>query len=706
MKVRAPITPKSSPIAPMEEEEGGLEFGRILNSLRRQLWLIGGVTAVITSLSFFKAITDTPIYQSGFEILTEPVTAEAEVLSSVPQTLSGQQAGEQTTLDATKIKVLRSPALLLPLVEQLQTKYPNLTFGAVKSGLKIQTSEKDILSVSFQHANAQLVEDLLARLSETYLNYSLEDRQKDIRQGIAFVEEQLPNLEERVTTNQEKLQRFRQRYNVVDPTLQAEQLAQQVGEFTKAQLETATQLNEARLLYNNLRLELGGQPPEMLTASALNSNPRYQKLLDKLLEIDTQLSQDSALYLNNSPEMGLLQVQRANLLPLLQREGIRSGQELLSRMQELEFRNQSLLQAINILNQQSKQLSMITREHTDIQRELQIATDNLNQFLTKREALRIDASQRQIPWQLLTPAGRPSPKASSVVQNLILGGTLGLLLGVMAALLLDKLSSILRTENEVKEVSKLPLLGIIPLAEQLAPTRSAFQQGFSWLRLSGSKSTDDRAYPVLLSPFEEAFRSLYTNILLIDPDTPIHSLVISSVVPNSGKTTIALNLAQAAAAMGRRVLLVDTDLRRPDLHQQLNLADQRGLTNIISTPNDLLSVVQPIERESNLWVLPAGTPPPDPMRVLSSQSMEHLMKKAVGSFDLVIYDAPPLLGFADVRLLLAQTDGLLLVVRLNQLKRSLLQQAMEVLKLSGATVFGVVVNGSKEEITSYGYFKN
>lgn len=705
MKVRALIQPKVSSSAPTEEE-GGLELGRIIEVLRRRLLLIAGVTALMAGAGVYKAKTDTPVYISGFEILTEPVTAEAKVLSSVPQTASSQENTEQTaTLDDTKIKVLRSPALLLPLVEQLEAKYPDLDYGKISSSLTIQTSETNVLGVTFQSENAQLVKDLLKLLSEAYLSYSLEDRQKDIRQGIVFVEGQLPNLEARVSAKQEELQRFRQRYNVVDPALQAEQLSQQVGEFTKAQLDTATELNEARLLYESLRAELGGQPPETASASALNSNSRYQRLLDKLLEIDTQIAQDSALYLNGSPEMGVLQLQRNNLIPLLQREGVRSGREMVSQIQELELRNQSLLQAINTVNQRIKQLSVITREHTDIQRELQIATDNLNQFLTKREALRIDASQRQVPWQLLTPPNEPFPVSASVKRNLVLGTILGLLLGVGAALLADRLGGILRTASEVKEITKLPLLGIIPLQEQPEQDETFLQQHLSWLQLASAKLSNSRSSKFVLSPFEEAFRSLYTNILLIDPDTPIHSLVVSSAVPNSGKTTIAINLAQAAAAMGRRVLLIDTDLRQPDLHKELKLPNYRGLSDVVSGHSALLDAVEPIEHEPNLWVLTAGMPPPDPLRLLSSKTMEQLMSKAADEFDLVIYDTPPMLGFADVRLLSAKTDGLLLVVRLDQIKRSLLQQTIEDLRGSGATALGVVANGSKDEITPYTHFR-
>ena len=687
-------------LAPASDDEGGLDLGQVVAAIRRQAFLIVGITTVVASLAQLKTSTEKPVYSSQFEILTKSVTAEEAVISSVPQTLSNRQQ-EPVTPDttATTIRVLTSPRLLLPIVEQLKPKYPDLSSGAIAQSLSITPNGESILAISFSGGDEALVQDVVKVLAQEYLDYSLEERQKDVRQGITFVEEQLPKLEVRVSDQQGKLQRFRQQYNLIDPQTQAQSLSTQASTLAQTQLDTQTRLDEARLLYAGIQTELAGQPIEVASASALDVSARYQKLLDQLLAVDSQIAQQSALYLEDSPEIQVLLDQRRNLEPLLQQESRRVERSMASSIQDLENREQALSQSITVLNQRIKQLSVITREYTDIQREVQIATDNLNQFLTKREGLRIDAAQRQIPWQLLTPPGEPIPSAASAKRNLILGTSLGVLLGVGAALALDRLSNVIHTAKEVKSTTKLPLLGVIPLNHNLDNFKA--MQDATFLLRSASPGLAFAS-----NPFQEAFRSLYANLRLLNPDSPVRSLVISSPTLSNGKTTLATHLALAAAATGQRVLLVDTDLRRPSLHKSLGLSNEIGLTDVISANLDFHSALQSISWEPNLSFLSSGVLPPDPTRILASQSMNSFMATAVEQFDLVIYDAPPLLGFADPYLFAAHTDGILLVVRLNHLKRVLLEQSMNELAVAAVPILGAVANASEEtSFTSSHYYQ-
>ncbi|NJL21586.1 MAG: polysaccharide biosynthesis tyrosine autokinase [Leptolyngbyaceae cyanobacterium SM1_3_5] len=703
-----PPTTSTAQLIQTSEDEGGLQLGQLVGALRRKALLIAGITTIVAVLAQFRVATDKPVYSAGFEILTKSVTVESEVISSVPDTLSNRQqqtATQAGVLDETKIRVLLSPSLLYPIVEQLQPKHPDLDYGTLAANLAILPDSEDILTVTYSSEDPRLVKDVLDIVSEAYLRYSLEERQKDVSQGIEFVQDQLPDLETRVAAQQEKLEQFRQTYNLIDPDTQASLLSNQAGTLAQQRSEAETQLNEARSLYGELHEQIDRQSAESAASSALSNSPRYQKLLDQLLEIDTKIAQDSSLYLEGSLEMQVLQEQRQSLLPLLQREGRRVEAELASQIQELESRTQALAQANLALNQNIQQLSTITRQYTDIQRELQVATENLNQFLAKREALRIDAAQREVPWQLLTPPGDPQPSSASSKRSLALGTILGLLLGVGAALALDRLSNVIHTSKELKDAANLPLLGVIPFSQSLGAT-DAPDEIMIWLQSAGLQVGHDRPFAHSNhSPFLEAFRALAVNIRMSSPDARIRSIAISSAVPNSGKTTIAFYLAQAVAGMGQRVLLVDTDLRRPSVHYRLGLSDTAGLTDVISGGLALEEAAQQMPWESNLFVLPAGTIPPDPARILSSQAMKSLITQSHEAFDLVIFDTPPLLGLADTYLFANCTDGLLLVVRLHQLKRALLEQTLEDLRVSGAPVLGTIANASNERTMNlYSYY--
>jgi polysaccharide biosynthesis transport protein len=169
---------------------------------------------------------------------------------------------------------------------------------------------------------------------------------------------------------------------------------------------------------------------------------------------------------------------------------------------------------------------------------------------------------------------------------------------------------------------------------------------------------------------------------------------------------VAIQLAQAAAAMGQRVLLVDANLRCPTLHNRVGLMNIQGLTDVISQDLEWSNVIERSHDEENLFVMSAGPIPPDSVRLLASQKMQDLMDDLQASFDLVIYDTPPLLGFADAYLLAANTNGMVLVAGLGKLKRTLLQQALEEIQVSGTPILGLIANKSKDStLSSYSHYQ-
>jgi capsular exopolysaccharide synthesis family protein len=275
-----------------------------------------------------------------------------------------------------------------------------------------------------------------------------------------------------------------------------------------------------------------------------------------------------------------------------------------------------------------------------------------------------------------------------------------------AALLVERLDNVFHSPDELKDRTKLPLLGIIPYHKQLkqiTPVATLAETIPSEEESTPNPKNRHKPQWYKASPFLEAFRSLHTNIRFLGSDTPIHSIVISSATPGDGKSTIAVHLAQAAAAMGQRVLLVDADLRRPQVHSVLGLDNPVGLSNVIATELTAKQAIQRLPMWDHLYVLTAGQLPPDPTRLLSSKKMQYLMEQFHAVFDLVIYDTPPVLGLADGRLLAAHTDGVVMVAGLGRTDRSLLMQALDGMKVSSATVLGVVANGVKGYTTSSYY---
>jgi len=432
-------------------------------------------------------------------------------------------------------------------------------------------------------------------------------------------------------------------------------------------------------------------------------------LVSQLRDIDSQIAAELARFREDNPAIQALRQKRKNLLPVLQQEAKRAlGNKLVevgNQIAGLEMQAAKIAQAENSSNQQIKQLPALARHYTDLQRELVIATQSLNRFLEKRESLQIEVAQKEIPWQVIAAPQIPTlPISPNVQRTLILGAIAGILAGIGAALLLERLDNGFHSAEDLKELIKLPLLGVIPFHKQLKSqafaTESTVEANSDGYKVE-VRDRNKEAYSYF--PFLEAFRSLHTNISFLSSDTPIQSLVVSSAVQGDGKSTLALHLAETAAAMGRRVLLVDADLRRPQIHQALNLSNELGLSNVISGNLPVLDAIQRSPLEENFFVLAAGQIPPDPVKLLSSKKMQNIMHQLRQEFDLVIYDTPPLLGFADSSLLATHTNGIVLVVRAGKTDRSALMQALDRLKLSRATILGTVFNCTREHNSSNAY---
>ncbi|RUT00221.1 succinoglycan transporter ExoP [Dulcicalothrix desertica PCC 7102] len=679
-----------------DADEGGLNLGQVGATLRRRALLIAGFTGVAAAGAVLKAESDPPIFQGQFEILTKPVTGESKAVANIPQTLGAQGVSSPETENvATTIKVLESPRLLAPIVKDLQAKYPDLTYKRLERYLNVTSVKPNILKVEYVDEDEQQVKDVLQALAKTYLDYSRAEQEEDVNEAIKFVQERITKggLQQRVEDWQEKLRNLRRKNTLVEPAQKSQEVAALIASLNQQRIEARVQYEQMSTKYRDLQSELAQQPGQRAGNSLLSDNPRYQKILDQIQEADILIKKESARFTPENPTILTLQDKIDNLMPMLTAEEERVQRDYVSRINEIAARDEALRDKIKKAEAELKYLATVNRDYDYIQLQLKIATENYGQFVAKEQALQIEKAQKLQPWKPLDPqyteVQKPAAIVDSAKRNLLLGGLLGLLLGTGAALVVDKLSNVFYTSKDVKDATYLPLLGSIPLRKELAVS----------LQDSGNQKPD-------IAAFFEVFRSLYTNILLLGSDTPIRSLVISSATPGDGKSTVAIYLALAAAAMGHRVLLVDANLRCPTLHKRVGVMNIQGLTDIIASDLDWSNVIERSPIENNLYVLSAGPIPPDPVRLLASQKMQDLMSDLQNSFDFVIYDTPPVLGFADANLLAANTNGMVLVAGLGKLKRTVFQQALEELQVSGTPVLGFIANKSKEAApASYTYYQ-
>lgn len=727
---RQKFTAVEMPQSP-EAPEGGLNIPHLFGIVRRKVMVITIVAIAFSAVSGFQASKQTPQYQSSFSLLVEPITQKRELSK-----LTGDQGGGTTKeLDySTQIEVLFSPQTLKQIIKKINERYPDVTFDSITSKLSIvRLGETKIIEVQYAGANPEKVKFVLHELSKGYLKHSLDDQKSTLRQGIAFVDKQLPAIQKRVSSLQEQIQELRQNYDFVDPDTYAQELSSQLAEIAKQRQTLKAEIVTLQTRYEILQQQLG-------VTVALSQASFYQEFLKQFQALDRQIAIESARFGDNSPTIKMLRQQQDNLEPLLRAEAKRAVNNQIAAvfndLQVLKIREQSISQSASILSQRFQQIPAISKSFTDLQRDLKVATESLSKFLDTRESLEIQAARDEVPWQLITPPKPPESKvASNIYKSLASGAIVGLGMGAVLAYFLEKLEDTFYSIADLKKKVKLPILGVIPFRPDLdhagpeahiidlrhlypSGVRSvkedleSLKQQMKALLSSGSRKPEVRLTPSLpteMKPkqstpqedsyrFLEAFRFLHSSIQKLGTDHKLNSVVVSSALPIEGRTTIAVHLAQAAAAMGQRVLLVDAHLRAGGMpmHQLLGLPDIPGLSNLLREEATVNQVIQRLDWESGLFIVGAGSVPPDPTRLLASSQMRDFMQKMHKSFDLVIYDTLPLMGLADVNLLGGQVDGVILVAGFGKWRSAdALKQTVERLRTAHIPVLGLVANGVK-----------
>jgi non-specific protein-tyrosine kinase len=291
---------------------------------------------------------------------------------------------------------------------------------------------------------------------------------------------------------------------------------------------------------------------------------------------------------------------------------------------------------------------------------------------------------------VVEPAVAPTaPSSPRTLLNIILAAMLGLLAAVGIAFLVEYLDDSITSSDEVQEVTGLPTLGVVPVM-QGDPKRSEIYRLETLLKPR--------------SPVAETYRALRTNIEFASVDAPLRTLLVTSALPQEGKTTTAGNLAIVFAQGGSRVLLVDGDLRKPGLDGLFGLSNEFGLTTLF---RDEAATVTEVTRETeldNLKIVTSGPLPPNPAELLSSKRWLTILERLKAEADLVVIDSPPLQAVTDAALLAAVVDGTVLVIHARRTRRGAVRQAREALARSGGNILGVVMNRLKKREYDQNYY--
>lgn len=711
----APLNYQTGSSESSDEEKVLKEVGKLLAAARRRAIVIGAVTIAVSAGLIYKLSNRAPVYQGSFQLLVEPVNASESRLQAILTETEGNKVatynGKDFGLDySTQIRVLKSPTVMKGIMDKIQKPYPDVNPGQILVERPFEESVGTrIIKVSYTDGDPKKVKFILEQVFEGYLDYSKKSRQSNLNNGIDFIRSTLPALRKRVNDLQTKIQELRENNELMDPNRKGNKLLEQSGLLENRRLDAQASLAQMRVRYATLQKMFD----EGKIAVVLSENTAaFGTLIRDTQALDGEIMAASARLEEEHPTLKVLRERQQDLHDRSRREARSILEKAAGQIRELEERDRAIAAAQHSLNQQSTVLPALSRRYADLNRELQVATDTLNRYLSKLDGLEIDAKVQESPWEPIAPPGKPKKLGGATRKTKILTVIVGFVLGIGAAFLLEILNNVFHSPEELEDDTKLPLLAVIPFAREFRRRQVPFQAAGRQVAPVGAGASAGtiavanrrtvrgatRASVVQwygVSPLVEAFRSLYTNIRLLSPEEPIHSLVISAAKPGEGKSTVAMHLAQTAAAIGQRVLLVDADMRSPKLHTKLDLPNLQGLSDAISTDLSLNDAIQRSPSDDNLFILTAGAISSDPIKLLSSKKMNSLMEQFQDFFDLVIYDTPPLVGLADGSILAAQTDGLVMVVGIDKTDRPLVNKALDGLRISGSRILGLVANRIK-----------
>lgn len=719
-------------------EKESLNLATLLRVIRRRrrpfLLTVVVVTLLQASLTLYK-LNFNPMYQGGFTLLiSDPVNdrpgGNGSGGGSVDSAAGGaieSLARNSFSIDVpTLIKVLESSVVLEPVYLALQKQgvkakaLPQLGVSLVpvdpiqKGGIVAP----GVLNVNAKGPEQQVVEQALKLTEKAYLNWATTQRQERLNEGLRFLDRQAPLLQAKSDQLQLELEKFRKTNSLVQPTEEALALRQQM-ETLQAQLLNQggerRQLEQVRRDVINGKLTArgfsvgansgaGSSSGASITAGAnsLAANVPNQALLDELQRIEQEVAEARSRYQPGSPVLVSLLAARDKLRPQLQQKELEAVSAAIRQNAGAMATTRAQIER---LGSQFQLQPALLREFDALKQKLEIADGNLANYLRTREQFQLEIAQRSTPWKVISPTSvELKPAEPSLGRGLLQGLLLGLVAGAGVALLRDRLDHVFHSPQEVRDDLQVPLLGHMPYVSFFDGVRR--EKRFLLQELD-QQADGQGGYQRFF--YQEALRNLYTSLRFLNTDTPLRSVAITSSVPSEGKSLLNVLLAKTLSELGQRVLLVDADLRKPQIHHRLGLDNVQGLSNLLTEEGlDWRDLVQPVPNYPGWSVITAGRLPPDPPRLLGSERMGELVRELAdsGQFDLILYDTPPALGLADSALVAQHLEGIVLLVSLNRVDRGLPAEAVDRIRDAGAPLLGLITNARRpkgETKDAYGY---
>jgi len=688
-----------------------------LRIIRRRRGIVLGIIVVCIILSVLYFFYAPPNYTSTSKILVKRV----ESIFGVNYYKSPTE--EELT---NHIFLIKSHPVLEKIansftnyeLEQMEISDSKLAYSRLKRNIengRVEVSAKGesrIIQISVTEANPYTSQLFANRLAETYREFDIEIKKEDAHSTYDFIADQTEKVQKDLEESEEKLKLFKEKYGILGISSEIEEFIRQMSDIEK-ELKSAS--IEAEVLEKKLaavKSRLNEQEKSLLAEASQTS---YNVLVDLKRQLTT-LENTKANLLIQGYSIEDQKIERIDrsiqslkekmstvVKELLQKEGT-----LDPLVQMEDFMRQSVNLAIDYAVAKSRiealdealryyksKLSKIPKRELELarlEREKEANKKIYLMLLEKREQAQISEVREGGGISILELARLPEgPNTMSKVKKSILFLILGILIGIGGAFVVDYVDSAVRDEFEITRISGLPILGRIPRIENDKKEKNNSRERIFLLTEQESRSH-----------IAEAFRSLRANIKLSRTKGVPSTILITGPDTGSGKSMVAINLARSFVSAGKKVLLVDTDLRRPSIEKYLGIKKKEGLTELLINED---ADIQPLVVDG-LYVIPSGKLPPNPSELLDSNRTKELLAKWKKEYDIVLLDSPPIMTVSDSRILAVEVEETLLVAAYGETNRHMIAQSSELLKQLSIRALGYVLNkvDIHKEYGYYGYY--
>jgi len=675
-----------------------MDFWKIYGALKRRIWVVIAAAVLTTSAAAVGSTFLGTYYRAAATLM--PSERALERTPYMGGAASTDSSGQHRSQINNLVALARSRYVAGQVIRKLHLRTtPDRLLQEVSVGPASQSGNTDLLRLEVTNKNPNDAVRITNAMAQTFVEFYDDLSHRDAARTRKFLEDQAEAARLKLRTKQMAVAQYQRRTGVVSVP---DELAAAVSATNAKMQERDQAAAQVAQLTEELRTvdeQIAATPKERTVTEMSSNNPVFQQLQADVTRLETQLMQERAIHTDEHPNVKRLQNQldqararmeqeRGKLVATTRVVDNPRYQDLISRRESLEAARQGAMAKLNSLQRDLAQRQSKLAHYNGVDlalaalmRDFNLAQDNYAAALQRLDQARADEKVSTNTGainivDLADVADGPIQKGPSRAQLIALALVLGLALGAGSVIGLEAIDTTVRSRQDLEGLMELPVTGLIP---RLA---AASEQ-----RLALPKITHLQPG----SPHAEAYRFLATDLLLSTATEPAKTVMVATAKPGQGGTSTISNLAITMAQAGRRVVLVDADMRRPSLHTVFGLRNDVGLSTLLSNGHALEDALQPTGIRE-LAVLTAGPVPENPWQLLRSARMRDLVEELKSSCDFVFFDTPSAVVFADAMAVASLVDGAIFVVRAQEAPAGSEIQIKGLLNKANLRILAVVLN--------------